>query len=298
MRDGVNTHRFDQAAGLRQLVDHKPVRVIGVASGKGGVGKTSVAVNLATAMAVAGRKTLLLDADLGLANVDILLGLHTRFNLSHVLQGECSLADAVVEGPAGLQVIPAASGIKKMANLPVAEQAGLIHAFSELNQGLEAMIVDTAAGISDSVLVFARACQEVLVVVCDEPASITDAYALIKVLSRENGISHFRVLSNMVPSADAGRGLYGKLARVTDRFLNVTLDYAGAIPHDLCLRRAVQLQKSVVEAYPGSPSAQAFKKLVPAADKWPVRQVTRGDLQFFFERLIGAPGVVGVESPA
>jgi flagellar biosynthesis protein FlhG len=276
----------DQAASLRRLVRRGPVRVIGVASGKGGVGKTNVAVNLATALAMSGRETLLLDADLGLANVDILLGLETGPNLSHVLEGYCSLEQTIVRGPAGLRVIPAASGIRRMAQLSAVEQAGLIRAFSDLDHAFDVLIVDTAAGISESVLIFARACQEVVVVVCDEPASITDAYALIKVLHRDNGVNSFRVLANMATSSAEGRHLFAKLARVADRFLDVHMDYMGSVPMDACLRRAVQMQRAVVEAFPGSPSAAAFRALVRTAERWPIRTESAGSLQFFLERLV------------
>lgn len=285
----INKDAVDQAAGLRRLGRAAPVRVIAVSSGKGGVGKTNVSVNLALAFCQSGKRTLLLDADLGLANVDVLLGLHPRYNLLHVLEGRCTLEEVVVSGPAGLKIIPAASGIQRMAELSAAEHGGLIRAFSDLSDDLEVLVVDTAAGISDSVVSFARACHEVLVVVCDEPASITDAYALIKVLSRE-GHGRFRILANMARSLDEGRALYAKLERVTERFLDVTLEYAGCVPHDEYLRKAVQRQQAVVEAYPNSRSAAAFKKLAGAADKWPTAPGAAGHLQFFFERLLHAEG--------
>jgi flagellar biosynthesis protein FlhG len=287
MRDnGQSPH--DQAAGLRRLAANRPVRVIAVTSGKGGVGKTNVSVNLALALRGLGREVMLLDADLGLANVDVLLGLHPQYNLAHVLDGECALEDAIVEGPGGLKIVPAASGIRKMAALNATELAGLIHAFSDLSHGLDALVVDTAAGISDSVMSFARASQEVIVVVCDEPASITDAYALIKVLARDYDQHRFRVLANMTRGADEGERLFRKLARVTDRFLEVSLDYLGAVPHDDYLRRAVQKQRAVVEAYPGARSSAAFKKIAQAADNWPIDNVPAGHVQFFFERLVHA----------
>jgi len=159
---------------------NKPVRVIAVTSGKGGVGKTNLSVNIGVAMAKAGRRVAILDADMGLANVDILLGMFPAFNLSHVLSGEKTLKEVMMTGPAGLKVIPASSGIQRMSDLSNAEQAGLISAFSEIDNDLDVLIVDTAAGISASVVNFARACQEIIVVVCDEPTSLADAYAYIK----------------------------------------------------------------------------------------------------------------------
>lgn len=276
----------DQASGLRRIVKRHPVRVIAVTGGKGGVGKTNVSVNLATAMASQGKRVMLLDADLGLANVDVLLGLHSPYNLSHVMAGERRLEEILIEGPMGLHIIPASSGVKSMAELTPIEHAGLIRAFSELNHELDVLLIDTAAGISDSVTSFTRAAQEVIVVVCDEPASITDAYALIKVLNRDHGVFRFRILANMAHTTQEGREAFGKLLKVTDRFLDVTLDFMGSIPYDEYLRKAVQRQRPVVEAYPRSKAAIAFKNLVEKADKWPVPAMAAGHLEFFVERLI------------
>lgn len=278
----------DQAAGLRRMTKPKPVQVIAVTSGKGGVGKTNVSVNMATAMSIAGKNVMLMDADLGLANVDVLLGVHPKFNLSHVIEGTCDLEDIVVQGPSDLAIIPAASGVKRMADLTPTESAGLIRAFSELNHNIDVLIVDTAAGIHESVISFTRAAHEIVVVVCDEPASITDAYALIKLLNRDYGVVRFRVLANMAHSVQEGRELYGKLLKVTDRFLDVTLDYMGAVPYDEYLRKSIQKQRAVVEAYPRSKAAMAFKNLAQKADKWPVPTMAGGHLEFFVERLIAA----------
>ncbi len=276
----------DQATGLRRMINPEPVRVIAVTGGKGGVGKTSISANLGVAFAELGRRVLLLDADLGLANLDVILGLHAERNLSHVMQGECSLEDVLVTGPKGMRVVPGASGIQHMAEMTPAENAGLIHAFSEVANDVDVLLIDTAAGISDLVISFSRAAQEQIVVVCDEPASITDAYAIIKLLNREHGISRFRILANMVKSVQEGRDLYNKMCRVTDQYLDVMLNYMGSIPYDEQLRKAVRSQKPVVEAYPRSRVAQAFKNLAKKADNWPVPSGVSGDLQFFVERLI------------
>jgi flagellar biosynthesis protein FlhG len=266
----------------------RPVKVIAVTGGKGGVGKTTVTANLAIALAVRGRSTLVLDADLGLANVDVLLGLQPRWNLSHVLSGEKTLEEVIVPGPKGIRVVPASSGVRQMAALGPLEQGGLIRAFSELAQRIDVMLIDTAAGIHEDVLTFSRAAHHVLVVVCDEPASLTDAYALIKVLSRDCGVGRFRVLANQTRAPGEGRDLYQKLARVCDRFLDVTLDYAGSIPHDEFMRRAVQRQLAVVDLYPGCIASQGFKNLAGKADTWLVPDGARGHLEFFVERLVMA----------
>jgi len=161
----------------------------------------------------------------------------------------------------------------------------LVRAFSELSYSLDVLLVDTAAGISDSVISFTKASQEVIVVICDEPASMTDAYALIKLLHREHGISCFHILANMVRSKQEGRRLYENLARVTDRYLFVELNYMGSVPYDKLLRKAVRQQGAVVELYPDSSAAQQFKVLARQADKWPVAQ-SKGNVEFFIERLI------------
>lgn len=276
----------DQAMGLRRMVKPHPVRVIAVTGGKGGVGKTNISVNLAVAMASLGKRVMLLDADLGLANIDVVLGLHPERDLSHVIRGECALEEVLIEGPSGILVAPGASGVQQMAELSKSEHAGLIRAFSDVGSDLDVMIVDTAAGISDVVVSFSRAAQEVVVVVCDEPASITDAYALIKLLNREYAIDRFHVLANMVQSAQEGRALYNKICRVTDRYLDAMISFMGSIPYDDNLRKAVRNQKSVVEAFPRSRSAQTFKNLAKKADNWPVPEGVSGHLQFFVERLI------------
>jgi len=238
------------------------------------------------ALARQGRHTALLDADMGLANVDILLGLQPRFNLSHVIAGDKRLDEILVTGPEGLRIVPAASGIQQMAELSPVEQAGLIRAFSELRLPLEVLLVDTAAGISTTVVNFARACQEIVVVVCDEPTSLTDAYAFIKLLYRDYGLYQFQVLCNQVRSAEQGRQLFEKLYRVTERYLDVALRYLGAVPYDDAVRKAVQQQRPFVTAYPGSSAARAIQELARKIDHWPIDNTASGQLAFFVERMI------------
>ncbi len=283
-----SAQRTDQADGLRRLARQRPVKVMAVASGKGGVGKTTVSANLAIMLARQGRQVMLLDADLGLANVDVMLGLNARQNLSHVIAGEAALEEIIIEGPAGIRVVPSASGKHNMLNLAATEQAGLIHAFGELTQDVDVLLVDNAAGLSDSVVTFARASHEVIVVVCDEPASLTDAYALIKVLHRYHGVDRFHILANMTATAHEGRQLFEKLSRVTQRFLDVTLGFMGAVPHDEYLRKAIQRQQAVVDAFPRSRSALAFRKLADKTERFPLPNLASGQLEFFVERLIHA----------
>ncbi len=263
-----------------------PVQVIAVTGGKGGVGKTSVSINLSVTLANMGRRVALLDADLGLANIDVLLGLHAKKNLEDVLSGTASLQEILLTGPGGIRIIPASSGTQRMSQLGPLEHAGLIHAFSELSGQIDVLVIDTAAGISDSVVSFVRAAQEVLVVVCDEPSSMTDAYALIKLLNRDYGMFRFRILANMTRTPQEGQALFNKLTAAAERFLDATLQYVGAIPFDENMRKAIQRQKAVVEFAPRSKAAIAFGKLADKVDKWPLPSTPRGHLEFFVERLV------------
>ena len=268
----------------------KPVKVIAVTGGKGGVGKTNVSVNLALTLGQQGFKVMLLDADLGLANIDVLLGLSSKQNLSHVLSGECELKDIVIRGPHGVQIVPASSGTKNMAELSAMEHAGIIQAFSEIGHNLDFLIVDTAAGITDMVVNFAHAAQDILAVVCDEPTSITDAYALMKVLNRDHKIVRFHVLANMVRTSQEGRELYAKLSGVCNRFLDVTLDYMGSVPFDENVRKSVKKQKALVEMFPRSPAAIAMKSLAKKIQAWPMPKDASGHIEFFMERLVTGAG--------
>jgi flagellar biosynthesis protein FlhG len=263
-----------------------PVQVIAVTGGKGGVGKTSVSVNLSVALAQMGRRVALLDADLGLANVDILLGLNSKHNLEDVLAGTHTLSEVMLTGPAGIRIIPASSGTQHMSQLSAMEHAGLIHAFSEISDQIDVLIIDTAAGISDSVVSFVRAAQEVLVVVCDEPSSITDSYALMKLLNRDYGLNRFRVLANMTRTPQEGQNLFNKLTLVTERFMDATLQFVGSIPFDDGMRKAIQRQRAVVDMTPRGKAALAFHSLAEKVDRWPLPSSPRGHLEFFVERLV------------
>ena len=264
------------------------MRVIAVTGGKGGVGKTHVSINLAIALSRLSQRVLLLDADLSLANIDVSLGLSVEKNLEDVVSGACHLSEIVVEGPQGLRIIPASSGAQSMARLGHREQAGLINGFAELAADIDVLIVDTAAGISNSVVSFVRASQEVVVVVCDEPTSITDAYAQIKLFSTHHGISSFRIVANQTRGERKGRALYQRLCSVANRFLDVVLHYEGAIPFDEAVRKAVRQQQAVLDAYPGSAAAKAFAPLAKKTLQWPLPSGPSGYLQFFVEQLLDA----------
>lgn len=271
----------------------RPVKVICVTSGKGGVGKTNTTVNLALAAAKRGRKVMLLDADLGLANVCVLLGLDARHNLAHVMDGKKPLSEVIVEGPMGLRIVPGSSGIRRMAELSAPERAGMIAAFGSLTPQPDILFVDSASGISDTVLSFARASTEVVVVLCDEPTALTDAYAVIKVLSREYGVRRFQVVANRTLEPAQGRTLFSKLAAVCDRFLDVALGYLGSVPDDSCVARSVQMQRAVLDAFPSSKSAVAFRRIAEQLERTPMPVSTTGHLQFFLEQSLGNPLVQG-----
>lgn len=268
------------------MIQSRPVQVIAITGGKGGVGKTNISINLAVGLADLRRRVLLLDADLGLANIDILLGLKAQHTLADVLAGQCSLQNVIVQGPSGIRIVPASSGVKQMAGLSVQEHAALIHEFSTLNDQIDILLVDTAAGISDTVVSFVRASHEVLIIVCDEPSSITDAYALIKILNKDYGVQRFRVVANMVRSVQEGTNLFNKLNLVCSRFLDVALQYVGHVPFDEQVRKAVQRQKSLLEFAPRCKASQAIRTLAQKVDQWPLPSNPRGHLEFFVERLL------------
>jgi len=277
-----------QSAGLRKVINRPPVKVIAVTSGKGGVGKTNIAANIAVSLGALDTNVMLLDADLGLANVDVLLGLQPRFNLSHVLSGEVDLDSTILRGPKKIRIVPASSGNKSLIDVPVVSQAAIIQAFANIADQPDVLLVDTAAGISESVARFVSAAQQAIVVVCDEPASITDAYALIKVFSRDYGISHFEIVTNQTRDDWQGRMLFSKLRKVSDQFLDVVLGHIGNVPHDTWLKKAVQEQRAVVDIYPNSPSGKAFQKIARIIQNNRTSRAASGNIQFFLERLLYA----------
>ena len=268
------------------MMNRKAPRVYAICSGKGGVGKTNVAVNLALALAKQGQRTMLLDADVSLANVDVLLGLQPKFNLGDVLNGDADLESTLLEGPFGVSIVPATSGDFDMTELDAAEQAALVNAFQGLPATPDVLVVDTAAGITPGVARFVGAAQHAFVVVCDEPASLTDAYALIKVFSQHYGIHRFNIVTNQSRERRGGARLFEKLARVAGAYLDVVLRHAGDIPDDRQLRKAVREQRGVVDAYPSSPAAAAFQGLAQSVSRLPAPAGANGGIEFFLEQLV------------
>lgn len=266
--------------------DNKPIQVIAVGGGKGGVGKTNVAVNLAVGLGRLGQRVTLLDSALGLANLDVTLGVKPRKTLLDVFAGEAALSEVAVETADGVSIVPAFSGVPELASLSVEHYVGLIHAFSELADSMDTLIIDTAAGISDEVTCFLSAAAHVMLVVCNEPTSISDSYALIKILNERYGIENIRIVTNMVRSQSDGEEAFAKLATVADRFLNVSLEHTASLPFDEYLRRAVRRQAPVLRSYPRSSVSRAFEQLADRVSQWPVCTAPSGQLEFFVERLV------------
>jgi len=270
------------------LMKDKRIQVLAVTGGKGGVGKTNIAVNIGASLASMGKKTYLLDADFGLSNVDVILGLSPQLTLIDVIENRCQLEEIILKGPCGLQIIPGASGVQKLVQMQARDYAGMIHSFSRLMPQLDTFIIDTAPGIHSSVAQLAAASQEILVVVCDEPASIADAYAFIKLLHQQHGIERFRIIANMTSGLFEARQLFAKLTNVTDKYLSVVLHFLGWIPEDELIRKAIKRQSAVVEAYPSSAASQHFKELAKNILKLPPPVLNTGSGQFFMEQFFSS----------
>lgn len=273
-------------AASRNSSEPQP-RVICVTSGKGGVGKTNVVTNLGYSLAKAGKKVLILDADLNLANVDILLGLTPRYNLHHVFMGEKTLAEVLVQGPAGLLILPASSGIMELADLTEQQRLYFLAEMSALAQKIDIMLIDTAAGINNNVIYFNLAARERIIILTPEPTSLTDAYALIKVLSSRHDVKRFRILVNLARSEKEALAVFRKLSIVADRFLDsLSLDYLGFIPYDSKLPTAVREQRLVSDIFPDAPSSKMFNKLAANIFQEEPEMKADGNIKFFWQGLV------------
>ena len=261
------------------------LRVIGVSSGKGGVGKTTISSNLAVSLASKGNKVMLFDGDLGLANIQLSLGINPEFNFSHVIAGEKSLSEIIVKGPAGINVVPGASGVGTMADLDSRVLQGIVQGFSDYNEPLDFLVVDTAAGISRSVLTFLQACHQTLIVVRDDPSSIADAYGIIKVLVKEQGYRNIGLVPNGVTDQRSGQILHQRLRAVCLKFLNLDLDYLYSVANDEMVFEAARRASPVVLYAPGTAAASDFRKLAKEVEMSKPMFSTDGSLQFFIERM-------------
>ncbi len=302
----------DQATTLRMLADpatgEKGVllqqlaearrksgpRVIAVTSGKGGVGKSTVVVNLAITMARLGQRVLVIDADLGVGNLDVLLGLKPNATLDHLLAGEKGLAEIIITGPAGIKLIPAGSGVQEYTSLDLLQRLRLMDELDSLEEEFDLLIIDTEAGLSENVTYFNASAQEIIVVVKPEPTSLTDVYALIKLLATRYGEDHFKVLVNMARDEKDAEEVFTRLAAVTSRFLDISLDYLGYVLQDPLVVAAIKRQKAVVQLYPDSIGARCFTPLARRILADGGSQRVKGTMQFCFRRQF--PAAVGMES--
>jgi flagellar biosynthesis protein FlhG len=270
------------------------LRTITVTSGKGGVGKTNIVANLAISLQKQGRRVMIFDADLGLCNMDVLLGLSPRYNIQHVINGNKRLKDIVVKGPDGVLIVPASSGIEELTNLNEIQKLRLLEEFESLPQRIDYILIDTGAGISTNVTFFCLGAQDIIVVVTPEPTSLTDSYALIKVLYTKYQEKNFNILINNVSEESEAKEVFRRLQLVTERFLNLSIDYLGFIPHDLSIPRAVKIQNPVLLRYPDSPSSRAFINLAKRIESSNDKKTIKGGLQFFFGNLLGVGENVGI----
>jgi flagellar biosynthesis protein FlhG len=291
----TGTGAVDQAENLRQRVSGgvKPagggagrLRVIGVTSGKGGVGKTNISANLAVLAAKRGKRVLVLDADLGLANVEIIFGVKPRYHMGDLLDGHLGIDDVLIEGPYGIKILSAGSGVQSLTQLDESRKMQLIAALDPVEDRFDLVIVDSGAGIGDNVLFFVGAAQEALLVVSPEPTSLIDAYAVVKVLSQQAGVRHFNVVVNPVVDELAARDVFHKLTAVTGKFLNASMRHLGYVPRDENLHRAIMAQRPVVEMFPTSPASRGLAAVADRLLEGSAPPVLDGGMKFLWQRLV------------
>ncbi len=261
-------------------------KVIAVTSGKGGVGKTNISVNLACCLAKQGKRVILVDADLGLANVDVILGLTPQYTVYDLFKGK-SLTEILYDTPYGFQILPASSGVSDMMTLETGQKLELLEAFDDFDEKIDYLIVDTGAGIHDNVLYFNVAAQERLVVLTTEPTSLTDAYALIKVLRQRHGVGSFNILVNSASSEALAKEIYSRLYAACDHFLEgVSLDYLGHIPKDGAVRKSIMAQVPFCIGEPNSQASKALEKLTVKVQKMDSPEILDGNIKFFWKKLL------------
>ena len=287
LSDRMKVHKTGCAlAGETQTGRKTHTRVIAVTSGKGGVGKTNIVANLGYTFARMGKKVLILDADLGLGNLDVLLGLAPKYNLSHVIMGEKSVGDIIVEGPGNMLILPASSGIQELTQLTAQQKVQILSELDGVIDSVDLLLIDTAAGISSNVMDFNVTAQEIIVVVSPEPTAITDAYALMKVLSLKYAEKCCKVIVNLANTAEQGREVFRQLHLVTERFLDMTVDYLGSVLVDAKMIKGVKQQKLVSELYPDTRASKCFDDLARKIFTQPPINVPKGDSNFFWHHLV------------
>ena len=280
------------AAADRGPAPKKPVRVITVTSGKGGVGKSNLTLALALALTSLGRRVLVWDADLGLANIDVLLGLKTTATIHDLLNGSKTLPEIIAKGPGGLKIMPAASGILELGELSEGQKQRLLSEFDEWDEDLDFLLIDTAAGLGSNVIYFNLAAQERIVILTGEPTSITDAYALVKVLSTRYQQNSFHILPNMVANEKEAKNVFGLLSSVADRHLSVSLRLIGFVPRDPAMPAAVRAQTPFFLAAPESEASRRVLDIAKNIAANPPDLMAGGGLVFFLNRLAGFGGRV------
>lgn len=258
---------MDQAQNLRNIIKAGSTRevlsrVITITSGKGGVGKSNLAINLAISLSRLGKKVIVLDADFGLANIEVMLGIRPQYNLSDLMFRGRSLSEIITKGPENVGFISGGSGIREMTSLTREQLINLSARLSELDRQADVVIIDTGAGISENVMEFVMSSAEVFLIATPEPTSITDAYALLKTLNHQPEFTrehcHIKLIANKVNNEKNGKELFEKLSVVADKFLNISLEYMGAIPSDINMSKAVMKQQPLTIAYPNSQAARAI----------------------------------------
>jgi len=264
--------------------------VYSITSGKGGVGKTAVVSNLAYALASQGKRVLILDADLGLANIDVVFGITPAHNLNHFFSGEKELHNILVEGPLGIKILPAGSGIQNFTKLENHQKIRLLDGLDTMNNHFDYVLIDTEAGISENVTYFNTAAQEILIVTTPEPTAITDAYALMKLLSVQYYEKKFNLLVNQSRNEDDALDVYKKLTMVANRYLDISIDYLGSIPEDRQMVDAIRKQKVISELLPTSKVSLAFSQLASRICSEPPQTSPKGNIQFFWNKLLNIGG--------
>ncbi|QLA16413.1 P-loop NTPase [Desulfolutivibrio sulfoxidireducens] len=261
--------------------------VFSVTSGKGGVGKTNISVNLAYCLSRMGKRTVIMDADLGLANVDVLLGLSPKLNLFHLFHEGVTLKRVLCQTPYGFSILPASSGVSEMLTLSTGQKLELLEAMDYLENRIDYLIVDTGAGISDNVIYFNLAARERLVILTTEPTSLTDAYALIKVMHVNHAVNRFRVVVNMAPSVKAAKMVYEKLYQACDHFLRgISLDFTGYVPQDPAVKAAVIRQKPFCAESPEAPASKKIEEIARTITTWDIPATLDGNIKFFWKKLL------------
>lgn len=264
-------------------------RVIAVTSGKGGVGKTNLVGNMAVSLSQAGKRVVIIDADVGLANIDIIFNLRPEYNIRHVINSQKSLKQVMVESEHGVKILPGGSGFADLTQLNEGEKLNLLSEFETLSDQADIILVDTGAGISSNVLYFNSACDECMVIATKEPTSITDAYAMMKVMSQEYGTRYFKLIVNMVDSEADAKKVYASLSGALNKFLkNVVLEYAGFIPFDRQLQRSVQKRSLIMDMAPDSTAAKAIQKIALDLKDQPGKENPDGNLTFFMSKVFQA----------